>query len=138
MAKILRKIEFIVETTLNFMASLEHVINLCYVVPVTEGERNNVCPQWTRQSNMVQTLIGNTCYVLVKTAKSWEAARNFCRGHSYNLVSFESSSKQGFIENWMMTTLGRASNNVIWTGGYRPSGGRNWLWTNDDRGSMVL
>ena len=101
----------------------------------TVGTTSLRCPEWTRDSNMSEVLLNNNCYVLVKNQASWSEAKSFCESHGYGLVSFQDSTKQRIVEEWLITSLSRPTCVSYWTSGFRKRGDPVTVWFWNYKGS---
>ncbi|XP_067950766.1 uncharacterized protein [Watersipora subatra] len=109
---------------------LEQTVNLLETIDENSGQKVYRCPSWTQNSSMSQTVIGTTCYVLVNLRFTVTEGNNFCKSQGYNLVHFDTSTKQTDVNDWLLNTLGRSYNTPYWTGGFRPTGRpiSEWFW----------
>ena len=87
---------------------------------------------------MSEVLLNDNCYVLVKKKASWSSAKAFCESHGYGLVSFQGSTKQSIVEEWLIGTVGRSTRDEFWTSGFRKQGNpvTDWFWNFEGSGKV--
>ena len=86
-------------------------------------------------SNYPVTCYLDSCYVLLKTGKSWNNAQDTCEARSGNLVALESPMENAFIKEWALPLSG---NYHIWIGANDRYNEGNWKWVGQNTEAQWL